>query len=245
MRKMRKARFLALFLCSSFVPLVWAQVSDTRSSLQQAESSRPAECNALMFRFLPGEYNYCVGKQLWENGKYEQAKEMLELAAGWGSKPAQSVLGVIYFNGEGLAENRPLGLAWLALAAERDAPTRRAIYESALLKSTDDERRQAKRLLGVMTDKYGDGVAAVRADRRYRRQISSFRNNPIYGSGTCVAGVNTAWDPMKQAREALPVSGCSMASEELVARDLEKQYENFFEGWKGKVTVGDIDQVIP
>jgi hypothetical protein len=244
------SRFSALFFYLSCIPTVWGQTSAAQPSSPQAGPSRVIECNTLMFRFLPGEYNYCLGRKLWELGKYERAEEMLKLAAGWGSKPAQGVLGVVYFNGEGVAENRPLGLAWLALAAERGTLMQRAIYDSASQKSTDDERREAAGLLEVMKHRYGDGVAAVRADRRYRREMSSFRSNHVYGSGTCLSGVNSPWGPMAPAAaeagaEVLPVSGCSLASEERIVRGLEKRYEHFFEGWKGKITVGDVEQVMP
>jgi len=212
-----------------------------------AVSGRVVECSPFAARFFPGEFNYCLGRKLWEKRRYESAREMFELAAGWGSKSAQSVLGVVLFNGEGIRADRALGLAWLALAAERENGFRRGVLASALQQATPGEKAEADRLLHAMRQKYGDEVAAARADRRYRREMASFRSNPVYGKGTCVS---EWWGMMAPATSindpnALPISGCTLLSEERVARKLEGRYAIYFAGWKGTVTVGESSPVRP
>ena len=100
-------------------------------------------CGAVVFAALPGEFNFCAGRKQWAKGRYEQARELFVLSAGWGNKLAQRLLGLAYFNGEGGVKDRPLGLAWLALAAERQEPAAASLYLSALAKATPDEKARA------------------------------------------------------------------------------------------------------
>lgn len=226
------------------VQVAWALPSSVMPA-GQSEPTRAAKCSPLTFRFLPGEFNYCLGRKLWERGKYPQARQMFELAAGWGSKSAQNVLGVAYFNGEGLAQDRPLGLAWLALAAERNSPRRQALYASALRKVSADERVQAERLFQDMQGTYADSIAAAQAELHYRRQLHQFRSNPVYGNGTCVEGANYFANAGTAEDGTSKPSSCSFMSEERVVASLEAQYVYFFDGWKTEVSIQDLEQVKP
>ena len=75
-----------------------------------AAESEPG-CEPLTFRVLPGQFNNCLAQRMWKKGRHQQAIKMFESAAAWGSKPAQRLLGVVYFNGEHVTRNRGLGLA--------------------------------------------------------------------------------------------------------------------------------------
>src|SRR5690606_13954346 len=70
-------------------------------------------------RFLPGVYHYQKGCELYTRGRVAAAIGEWKIAAGWAMKEAQYNLGLVYFKGEHVEADRPLGLAWLAVAAER------------------------------------------------------------------------------------------------------------------------------
>ena len=77
-----------------------------------------AKCISGMEKFLPANYYYCVAAQSYGAGHYEQAQRLFRQAAAWASKPAQYVLGVMALQGDHQSIDRPLALAWFALAAE-------------------------------------------------------------------------------------------------------------------------------
>src|SRR4051812_44385584 len=81
-----------------------------------------APCPGGLERFLPGDYYFCPAARNYGRGHPGLARESLKSAARWASKPAQYALGIMYFNGARADLNRPLGLAWLAIAAERHDP---------------------------------------------------------------------------------------------------------------------------
>ncbi len=193
-----------------------------------------------MYRVLPGEFNLCVARKLWDKGDRKQAIELLELASGWGNKSAQFALGVAYFNGDGVAQDRARGLAWLALAAERQTSTARGFYLSALARANAADRARAEELHRQMRAKYADEGAAVRADRHFRRAMRRLASNPVYGGGTCVDGVN-ANQFARPADKGAMVRAWSRASEQTMREDLQRRYDHYFTGWKGRVTVGPIE----
>nr|WP_295380224.1 hypothetical protein [Pseudoxanthomonas sp.] len=201
-------------------------------------------CDPLMARFLPGEFNYCLGRRAWLRGRYEYAIEMLELSAAWGSKPAQQLLGLIYFNGENVEQDRPLGLAWFSLSAERGDSWRTGLLRSALQKVSPEEKREAEWIRQGLKARYADEVAAKRADVRFQREMNRFRGNPAYGTGTClgstVAGqlaIHSALTPGSMT------TGCSLMGEERMAQSLEERRDHLLLGWKGKVEVGPLEPV--
>lgn len=221
----------------------------TARTQEKAADPADAPCIPALARFLPGEFNYCLAERAWHRGKYPYALEMFELAAAWGSKPAQQVLGVVHFNGEHMPANRPLGLAWLALASERGESRRKAMFLSAWQKSSPEERLEADRIYLVMLETYGDNIAAYRADRRFRRELKQFRSNPVFGSGTCLSGTMAAWGKMQESYqtdgETPPGSnnGCTLISEERVVRSLEVKRDEALHGWRGLVEVGPLEPV--
>lgn len=207
-----------------------------------APGAAPIACDQYAGRALPGDYNFCLGHRYWESGQYQAARQMLELAAGWGNKAAQRALGVAYFNGDGLLLDRPLGLAWLALAAERKEPAAAMLYNSALARASADERRTAVRILARLRGRYADDVAALRADRRFQRTLREMSSNPVYGRGKCLPG-SGGMPP--GAGFALAVEGagnCSMAADERLRAALEKRYETYSEGWsRRRVELGRVE----
>ncbi|MFT3761746.1 MAG: hypothetical protein QM761_03845 [Pseudoxanthomonas sp.] len=242
-----------LFLAAALsVAAVMANAQETpqeKPDPADLAQSKEIACSALMFRVLPGDFNFCLGQKYWEKGNYKAAMELMQLAAGWGNKAAQGVLGIAYFNGDGAPRDRALGLAWLALAAERQEPQRAGMYLGALADADEAEKAQAARLYRQMRGEYADEVAAARADKRYLREIRALANNPVYGSGRCIDGTGTG--PIEEAAVLNPGAdtrgrgpagaGCSLAQEQAVIRGLQAYSDVYFEGWKGHVTVEPIE----
>jgi TPR repeat protein len=210
----------------------------------QAQALRVASftCNPALFGVLPGDFNFCLALKQWDKGHLKQAIELMELASGWGNKSAQTALGVAYFNGDGIAQDRALGLAWLALAAERQAPKASGLYLSARARVDVAEYERAQGLYGQMRAKYADEVAAARADRHFQRAMRALASNPVYGAGTCLAGFN-AYEFASPNDQGAMVRGCSMGSEQAMREALQQRYDRYFAGWKGRVTVGPVESL--
>lgn len=222
-----------------------AMASEAMTSAQDQESDFEVRyCNAAISTPLPGDYNLCLGIKYWQAGKYDAAREMLELSSGWGSKVAQRLLGIAYFNGDGLAENRPLGLAWLAMSAERKDPTAAMLYNSALDKSSRQERQAAFTLFQQLQVRYSDSVAATRADRRFQRSILEMRSNPVYGRGKCLAGAGGFPTAAAADMAADGAGNCSMAADDRFIAALEQRYEEYSAGWSRRVELG-APQTLP
>ncbi|WP_442683347.1 hypothetical protein ACSBPQ_01590 [Stenotrophomonas sp. JC08] len=232
---------LRYFLLSAAVAV--ASNVQAASPAPTQEAARIA-CDQNTSRVLPGDYNFCLGHKYWESGKYESARQMLELAAGWGNKAAQRALGVAYFNGDGLTEDRPLGLAWLALAAERKEPAAAMLYNSALARTSVDEQRTAVRMLVQLRERYADDVAALRADNRFQRTLREMSSNPVYGRGKCLPG-SGGLPPGAAFAQAVDGAGnCSMAADNRFMAALERRYEVYSEGWsKRRVELGKVESL--
>lgn len=226
---------VSVLVGSASVPFVHAAPLDPAADQQ----SHRLVCSSSISKILPGDYNFCLGQRYWESGQYESARQMLELAAGWGNKAAQRALGVAYFNGDGLTKDRPLGLAWLALSGERKEPATAALYNSAFDQSSVEERKAGALILAQLKQRYSDDVAAQRADNRFQRTLHAMSSNPVYGRGQCLAGSGglPAAAAMNQAAEG--AGGCSMAADNRFLAALEERYDAYSEGWsKRRVQLG-------
>lgn len=204
-------------------------------SITQFEHLR---CPDALFRILPGAFDYCVAMRHWSRGKYAESLDMLERAAAWGHKDAQLALGIAYFNGDQVAMNRPLGLAWLGLAAERQEARSLQLLASAYAKATPQEQQRAQALMTRMWPTYADQHAAVRADRVYQRAIRSIGDRSAYGVGLCLDGITTSPVTGMNAQEAANTIGCPSVAN--VVRTLDTLYAGTMRGWSGTVTVGRL-----
>lgn len=221
-----------------------AQVAPANAEQSELPPSYELTCSGSISKILPGDFNFCLAQKYWEAGRYEQARQMLELAAGWGNKAAQRALGVAYFNGDGLDRDRPLGLAWLALSAERKEPGAAALFNSAFDDASEDERNAASGLLAQLRARYSDDIAALRADNRFQRTLRQMTSNPVYGRGQCLPGSGglPAAAAMDQAADGS--GGCSMASDNLFLAALEQRYEVYSKGWSNsRVELGHPESV--
>jgi TPR repeat protein len=231
--------------------LAFAMVAPAAARGQGPAAGQPGpmaprgKCDPVLAKALPGDFNFCLAAKDWQAGRHAQATEFLQLAAGWGDKAAQMALGVAYFNGDGVPQDRALGLAWLGLAAERHGATASGLFASARSKVDAAEFARADTLYQQMRATYGDEVAAVRADKHYRRAVHALQGDPAYGMGRCVAGYGYVAfsDPgnREQNTGADKYQPCSMSSEHTMLAAIEQHYEVYIEGWHGRVTVGPVE----
>jgi hypothetical protein len=177
-------------------------------------------------RFLPGDYYFCeAGSHFWA-GRYNMSRDSLESASRWGSKAAQYALGVMYFNGDHVAANQPLGVAWLAIAAERHAPEYEQTFVSAYQQLTPEQRAQADAYWRDMTPIYADKVAAVRADKRFNRAYRDLETAVAFGGGVYINGITMG-----------VVSGLT------ITQRMKNERDMFFAGYDTHVWVGDAELV--
>jgi len=126
-----------------------ASASAQASSPAQAAGESPDKiCAAATADIDPVNFNYCSARDLWLQGKYARAEPKLVRAAGLGSKPAQYLLGIAYFNGDGLATDKPKGLAWLALSSDgTDRTDYLGTFRSAYEQTSSEEHARAEKIL--------------------------------------------------------------------------------------------------
>lgn len=200
-------------------------------------------CATGLERFLPGSYYYCVARRELAKGNQARSTAALMDAAKWGSKQAQFLLGIGYLKGDNAPQDRARGLAWLALAAERKDVVYLGVLKSAMAQASDEERTRADQLYRHLLGIYGDEVAAVRAERRYRRERDALMRGEAYGAQICIDGLNATRPPA--ARQDDPdQSFCPSRSPVwLVARQVDERAAELFQGWMGHVTVGDLQKV--
>lgn len=129
-------------------------------------------------RFLPGNYFFHKGCDAFANGDSADAMRLWQQAAGWGHKAAQYDLGIAYFKGQGVPVDRSRGLAWLALASERNEEPFQQSFEAAWYEASNEERAQSQRIHAELKPVYADTTALKKAARRYedeRRNITGSR----------------------------------------------------------------------
>ena len=134
-------------------------------------------------RFLPGIYYFQKGLDYYKKGQGQAAVDAWLVSAGWAMKDAQYNLGLAYFKGGGVAADRPRGLAWLALAAERKDPTFQGSLATAWDSASDAEHQQANAIWRELKKQYGDESALPRARKRFDTEVGQLTGSHV-GSGS-------------------------------------------------------------
>ena len=114
---------------------------------------------------------------------YSFAVNMYRVSASWAYKAAQYNLGVMYFRGDGVAVDKPLGMAWLALAAERGDREYVQAREAAYADMSAEEFAHANELWRELRKTYGDDSALKRARNRWQ-QVKTAATGSHLGEGT-------------------------------------------------------------
>lgn len=137
----------------------------------------PFDCAPATARYLPGDYYFCEGNRALRRGKAQSAIAHFETSAGWGDKRSMFNMGLVYFRGMGIEVDKPLGLAWLALAAERpDSQMEREVLVVDLRSVDPAVRAEADAHWNQLKLKYADKVALARAQYRYEHATRTLRS---------------------------------------------------------------------
>lgn len=216
-----RARF-ALALVSLMAPFA---TQATPPTVDAPERNGINVCAFGMEQILPGDYYACRAVYAMQHHDYRKAVQLLQLSASWANKNSQRVLGLVYFNGDstGIRPNRPLGLAWLKLAAERHDPAIQKDLDTALARASQDEKTESDRALESMKDKYGDDIAGKRAVQRYNEYVVPIKQASLQRNYVILYG----FGPYGQRAD-------------VIVAQLQTQAQQDFSGLVGNVVVGAI-----
>ncbi len=191
-------------------------------------------------KFLPADYYYCLASQSYGEKNYGEAQKFFHTAASWASKPAQYVLGVMALNGDHQPVNRPLALAWLALAAERHTERFNQAYVELREHLSPREREESEKLLRDLQPTYADATAATRAESRYHDGMQMLRSKGL-GSNYCMEGM---FDTAQLAGSTIgPDQAMACPQTTTLAVQIDKKAADVFEDWHGHVTVEPLQPV--
>lgn len=219
----------AAVLMSSMTQTTHANPADTPGTPEAEAKAQRIYCPDGWERLLPGDYYACRARYHLERQHPHQAIQMLKEAAYWANKDAQHALGLAYINGDvpGLPADRPLGIAWLALAAERKNADYVRDYSAAVLRSSPGDLSSASKMYVALRGTYGDRVAGKRATRRFIREVQPLDDAAANGGNSVyISGLT----PLPQGAFAL-------------SRKVHEQATQTFEGLQGTVSVGLLERV--
>lgn len=246
-----------IWLAAAFAMVGSAHAMDAMYSRTMNSSSQKATAPPDSAR--PGEKFFYEGVTAVKKDDYKFAIDRYETSASWAYKPAQYNLGVIYFTGEGgIAQNHALGLAWLALAAERGDKAYVAARDTAYTKMNDQEFARANELWREMKKTYGDEVALKRAKTRWI-QVRNAATGSHLGAGTGPvaiggrdrSGMNVVNDPKHPTsvvantatQSSAGITGAGAVDGSIAYRQLRESdnpYDVKFKEATGEVKVLDI-----
>jgi TPR repeat protein len=174
---MRTARLVRSSLIAALFAAAFAIAPASRAQVMFFDSAQPIKLEEEIARYLPGVSFFQKGLDAYRKGQTAAAIDAWQSSAGWAMKDAQYNLGLAYFKGTGVAADRPRGLAWLALAAERKNPTMQASLAAAWDGATDAEHQQANALWRELKKEYGDDVALPKAKKRFETELGQIAPN--------------------------------------------------------------------
>jgi hypothetical protein len=155
-----------------------AQAASAQARVRHFDDIGRIACAEGAERYLPGDYYFCAANKALQAGNVGKALAMYQDSAAWGDKRAMFNLGLLYMRGEDVPRNEPLGLAWLALSAERPGDQlQREVLAGAWTAASPETRSAADALWNQMKLTYADRVALVRAKQRYDRETTQLRRD--------------------------------------------------------------------
>lgn len=134
----------------------------------QAEPESPDR--VLMRTQLPGYISVVQGGRAYRKGFPTAAAEQWKLAAKWGHKQAQLMLGLLHVEGDGVEKSWSTAHAWLTLASSRGDQLAIENKNSLWNAMTDSEKRLAAKEFAALQAAYGDAVVLDRLATWYRKE---------------------------------------------------------------------------
>jgi hypothetical protein len=209
----------------------------------------------------PGEYYFLLAVHAFRKNDFTFAIQMYEVAAAWAFKPAEYNLAIMYARGQGIPVDLPRGMAWMALAAERNekryVDAREVIYGEL----TKEQFEQANGIWRELKKTYGDEVALRRAKARWAQVRASMTGSRVGSVGNLSVGMPNAnmGDPSNQKNQktgdnvhtsvgtAAEITGGNGVDGSIAYRQLRESdnpYDpKFRPGAIGTATVGEPTQV--
>jgi TPR repeat protein len=123
-------------------------------------------------RLFPGKYfEYKAGFYL-KKKDYRDALRLYELAGYWANKIAQYNVGIMYYNGIGISQDKVRGVAWLGIAAENHDDLADRALQAAYASLTPGERADADAVWRQLNEDYGDAVTIPRALKKFGLEMA-------------------------------------------------------------------------
>jgi len=140
----------------------------------------------------PGEYYFLLAVHAFRKNDFAFAIQMYEVAAAWAYKPAEYNLAIMYARGQGIPIDLPRGMAWMALAAERNEKRYVDAREAVYAEITPEQFQQANVIWRELKKTYGDEVALRRAKARWAQVKSSMTGSRVGSVGNMTVGIPNA-----------------------------------------------------
>jgi hypothetical protein len=140
----------------------------------------------------PGQYYFLLAVHAYRKNDFSFAIQMYEVAAAWAFKPAEYNLAVMYARGQGVAVDLPRGMAWMALAAERDEKRYVDAREAIYAEMSKEQFEQANAIWRELKKTYGDEVALRRAKARWAQVKASMTGSRVGSVGNMTVGMPNA-----------------------------------------------------
>jgi hypothetical protein len=165
----------------------------------------------------PGEYYFLLAVHAFRKNDFAFAIQMYEVAAAWAYKPAEYNLAIMYARGQGIPIDLPRGMAWMALAAERNEKRYVDAREAVYAEMTPEQFQQANEIWRELKKTYGDEVALRRAKARWAQVKSGMTGSRVGSVGNMTVGIpnanggdasfpKPANDAMKKALQSLGIT---------------------------------------
>lgn len=206
----------------------------------------------------PGVKFFAYAQQALHKHDYEHAIHMYKVASSWAYKPAEYNLGLMYFRGQGVPVNRPLGAAWMVLAAERGDALYVKARDVMVTVLSNAEFAQTNKLWGQLRQTYSDTVALPRAKAQWA-WVSTHKTGTRAGgavgnlmigvldSGHAPVGTDASGRPLKSTTTAGGMMGGGSLDGSIAYRQFEQSsnpYDPaFVQNLTGTVKVGAVQQV--
>ena len=209
----------------------------------------------------PGEYYFLLAVHAFRKNDFTFAIQMYEVAAAWAFKPAEYNLAIMYARGQGIPADLPRGMAWMALAAERNEKRYVDAREVIYAELTKEQFAQANGIWRELKKTYGDEVALHRAKARWAQVRASMTGSRVGSVGNLSVGMPNAnmGDPSNQKNQktgnnvhtssstAAEITGGNGVDGSIAYRQLRESdnpYDPKFKpGAIGTATVGEPTQV--
>lgn len=178
------------------------------------------------------------GLEAYSRKAFTEAIEQFKRAAWYADKPSQAVVGEMYWDGMGVAQDRALGLVWMDLAAERgyDFFSRKRDYYWNTL--SEAERKRALAAAREIHREYADEAAEPRLAAALRRERAKMTGSRVGSMSSSVQIIVPGYGSIDATRFYDPQFWDP------------KQYREWQDTYwvdlkVGQVTVGDVERVEP